>query len=144
MSEEFKLGYFEKQIRTELINFARCGAPTSYQKLCQTTNLQLDMKIEAHRQELAEILDDISVYEIIHKRPPLSAIVELAKEGNTESLPGNGFFKLCKKYETQLKDILQCAKLEPSISNKKEFAKVRQNDCYVFWKNIDNYKTYHY
>lgn len=142
MSEEFKLGYFEKIIRTELINCARYGRTISYQKLCSTTSLLLEMNIQSHREELAEILDDISVYEILHKRPPLSAIVELAKKDDVEPLPGIGFFKLCKKHEMQLKELLNCEKLVPSISKKKEFARARQSDCYVFWKNIDNYKAY--
>ncbi len=53
----------------------------------------LDMSNPAHRNEIADILGEISRYDVMKGRPMLSAVVVLKETG----MPGKGFFTLARE-----------------------------------------------
>lgn len=126
----------EKKIRLKLIEFAAAKRTIAYQSLSYIANLGLDMQYNEHVNELAEYLDRISKFELQEGRPLLSAIVI----NSTLKRQGDGFFKLCTDIEEDLKILLKCDVLSPSIDQQAKFSKVRIKDCWDFWSNNDNFK----
>ena len=79
------------RIYEELKRVARNREYTTYQKVGDLINL--DMENPAHRNELAETLDEIPTFEHSHQRPMLSVVVVRSDK----NIPGEGFFKLARQ-----------------------------------------------
>lgn len=128
------LGEKEQRIRTHLIEFVhnlkyRIKPYVFYQALSKDCHLGLDMNNPDHRKKLGTHLDNVSLYEIRHGRPVLSALVLAV---NYEF--GEGFYKLC-------------AQEFPELGNwskqKEDRTDIRMtNECIDFWKNETNYNTF--
>jgi hypothetical protein len=67
------------------------GKPLNYADIAPLAGL--DMNRADHRNQIAEILDEISTHEHTEGRPLLSAIVVHAED----SMPGGGFFKMARR-----------------------------------------------
>jgi hypothetical protein len=80
-----------EKIYEELGRVAK-GQPTiTYSKIAPLANL--DMDNPSHRDEIGQLLGEISKYEHSQQRPLLSAVV-IHQDNN---MPGQGFFKLAKE-----------------------------------------------
>lgn len=128
----------EKKVRLELIKFATAKRTIAYQPLSYIANLGLDMKYDEHINEMADLLTKISMFELQEGRPLLSAIVINPRIKRQ----GDGFFKLCADIEEDLKKLLKCDVLSPSIDQQMKFSKARIKDCWDFWSNNDNFKEH--
>ncbi|QNR86752.1 hypothetical protein H9N25_10385 [Pedobacter riviphilus] len=82
-------------VRTYLIDVARrkSNQIVGYQELSNDCGLKLDMSNPDHRNQIAQILEQISLHEYQCERPLLSSLVLRLSDG-TE---GNGFYKLAEK-----------------------------------------------
>jgi len=78
-------------IYERLQGIARAGRTISYHEIAPLAGL--DMGNPAHRNEIAEILYEISTHEHREGRPLLSAVV--IRED--ENLPGQGFFTMARE-----------------------------------------------
>ncbi|MBB4034125.1 hypothetical protein GGR21_000010 [Dysgonomonas hofstadii] len=101
----------EKKIRLKLIEFAAAKRTIAYQPLSYIANLGLEMQYNEHVNELSDYLDRISKFELQEGRPLLSAIVI----NSILKRQGDGFFRLCADKEEDLKKLLKCDVLSPSI-----------------------------
>lgn len=127
----------EKEVRRKLIDFAAAKRTIAYQALSNIAGLGLKMKEKEELEEIAEILDRVSKFELQENRPLLSAIVVKANQ----NIQGDGFFKLCKDNEEGLKRLLKCEVLSPSISQRLKFSYARIEDCYDFWSNLKRFEA---
>jgi hypothetical protein len=78
-------------IYERLKDIARAGNTAFYQPIGQLVGL--DMNIEADRDALSAMLDEINQHEHARDAPLLSSVVILA----TKNLPGYGYFTCAKK-----------------------------------------------
>lgn len=120
------------RVREYLIQLARqrTKQTVNYQKLCDDCGLKLIMSNPDHRNQIAKILEEISVFEHNHdERPLLSALVIRASDGEE----GNGFYKLGE----QLK-FGDWKKLK----REEVFQSEQINRCIDFWRVESNYMSF--
>ncbi|MFV0332275.1 MAG: hypothetical protein ACK5KL_20990 [Dysgonomonas sp.] len=133
----------EKEVRQKLIDFAAAKRTIAYQALSNIADLRniaglrLKMKEKDDLEKISKILDRISMFELQEKRPMLSAIVVKANQ----NIQGDGFFKLCNDNEEDLKKLLKCEVLSPSINQRLKFSYARIEDCYDFWSNLKKFEA---
>ncbi|MCP4457009.1 MAG: hypothetical protein GY816_03120 [Cytophagales bacterium] len=118
------------RIRTRLIKAAREKQTISYTNLNEDCELGFDFSLVYHRNEIGDLLGEISEWEYDQDRPLLSALVR-HKSGKHEQ--GDGFYKLCENLGFgQWQDLKLNSKFELGIIN----------ECFDFWKNDSNYKEF--
>jgi len=118
-----------RDIRNKLIECARLKCTISYSTLNDQLQLGYDFIIEHHRKLIGEDLGEISTYEHAKDRPLLSALVVRKGSG----YEGDGFYKLCEK--------LGYGSWE-TLKRSKKFDEDRQNECFEYWRNDENYKKH--
>jgi hypothetical protein len=79
------------EIYDELKRVAKAASYTTYSDIAPLA--ELDMDNPSHRDEIGQILGEISKYEHSQGRPMLSAVV-IHRDNN---MPGKGFFKLARE-----------------------------------------------
>ena len=79
-----------KGIYDKLKEVAKSGQVIHYSKIAPLAGLE--MSLQEDRNHIANILDEISIFEHNQNRPLLSAVV-IHKEDN---IPGQGFFKMAR------------------------------------------------
>ena len=119
-----------KDIRNKLIELARLKTPWSYSTLNEQLDLRLNFKNGYDRDLIGEWLGEISLHEHSKGRPLLSSLI--IHEGPDRE-QGNGFYKLCENLYGKDWELLKA---------EKEFEIEKMKECYVFWKDNDNYKRY--
>lgn len=112
-----------KIIYDKLVEIAKKESFITYQNLSNQCNLGLDMSDIDHRNELAHLLGDISLYEVKNNRPMLSVIV--FREDINQ--PGNGFFEWAST--------LNLYNGSSSDVQKEKFFISELTKCYNYWKN---------
>jgi len=120
-------------VRHFLIDLSRkrTNQTITYQRLSDECKLKLNMSNPAHRNEMAKILETISIFE--HKsspqRPLLSALVLRLNDG----LEGDGFYKLGQNLG-----------FGDWVKLKKEgmFEISQITKCIEFWSEEDNFSNY--
>lgn len=117
-------------IRLKLIELARLKTPWSYSALNDQLELGLNFENVYDRDLIGEWLGEISRYEHEKGRPLLSSLI-IHQSRDREQ--GDGFYKLC---EELLGTPWQDLKADESFEVEK------MKECYVFWKNDDNYKNF--
>lgn len=78
---------------THLINLAQNDGLTSYRRIAPLVGLSMD--VEADRDEMTRLLEEIARHEEQAGRPMLTAIV--VHEGG-DNLPGEGFFVIATEF----------------------------------------------
>ena len=117
-------------IRYKLIELARRKTTWSYSQLNDQLQLGLNFRDPNDRERIGELLGEVSIFEYQRGRPLLSALIR--HEGN-DWQQGDGFFKLCGQlYHRNWEEL----KVTPNY----EIDKI--SECYLFWKDNDNYKNY--
>lgn len=129
--EVIQLNPTEKKVRKALIKFAAAKRTVAYQALSNIADLGLEMQYDIHVDMMSTMLSNISSFELQEGRPLLSAVVI----NSNKEHQGDGFFKLCAEKENELKQLLKCETLSPTIKQKLEFSKARIKDCYDFWSD---------
>lgn len=81
-----------QQIYDALVQLARNKQLTSYSDIAPLAGL--DMNVEADRQRISLLLEEIARFEHSHKRPMLTALV--IHRGNDNN-PGEGFFSIAQE-----------------------------------------------
>jgi len=119
-----------KDIRKKLIELARQKTPWSYSQLNEQLQLNLNFNNPHDRDLIGELLGEVSVHEHLNGRPLLSSLI-IHKSSDREQ--GNGFYKLCSEIYGEKWETL---KADPN------FELDRMKECYLFWKNNDNYQKY--
>jgi len=120
----------DDRIRKKLIECARQKAPISYSELNDQLELGFDFSLGHHRDEIGQILGEISEHEFDKGRPLLSALV-IHKGPDKEQ--GDGFYKLCE----YLYDIPW-----QELKADRNFELDKMKDCYKFWLDPNNYEKY--
>ncbi|PXV61220.1 hypothetical protein CLV62_12553 [Dysgonomonas alginatilytica] len=129
--EKIQLTPTEKRVRKALIKFAAAKRTVAYQALSNIADLGLEMQYDIHVEMMSTMLSNVSCFELQEGRPLLSAVVI----NSNKEHQGNGFFKLCTEKENELKELLNCESLSPSIKQKLEFSAARIKDCFDFWSD---------
>jgi hypothetical protein len=114
------------RIRNLLISLAKKGdSPIPYRRLINQTELGLNLDIKHEKQQIGEILDEISEEEYKNKRPLLSAMVQDKRNGQADR-----FFKMCERLGMgEWKEL-----------KKDEDFRIEQIEkCKIFWGNENNY-----
>lgn len=108
-------------VRNKLTEIAKKGRSITYQKLSDDCKLGLDMGNIDQRNELANILGEISIYENEFNRPLISVVVFR----NDTNMPGSGFFDLATNLN----------KYNGSVNNKQmdAFFIKELKKCYDYW-----------
>ena len=88
-----------REVRNALIKVARSQQTITYSEVGEIVDL--DMENQANRNELAEILGEISWHEHDNGNPLLSAVVVHAGDNR---MPGKGFFNLAREAGCQKPD----------------------------------------
>lgn len=86
-------------IYEELKKVARAGGTTTYGEIAPLASL--DMSRADHRNQIADILGEISSYEHSQGRPMLSVVVVHSEHGEDAGMPGKGFFELARQIGVQ-------------------------------------------
>jgi hypothetical protein len=81
-----------QQIYDELVRLARSRQLTTYSDISLLASL--DMSVEADRQQMSLILEEIARFEHSQNRPMLTALV--IHRGNDNN-PGEGFFSIAQE-----------------------------------------------
>lgn len=118
-------------VRHYLIELARkrSNQIVNYQKLSDDCKLELTMSNPDHRNQIAKILEDISIFENNNDRPLLSSLVLRLSDAKE----GNGFYKLGEQL-----GFGNWQKLK-----KEGFFEVEQiGQCIDFWLKENNYLKY--
>ena len=79
------------EIYDEPKRVAKAASYTTYSDIAPLA--ELDMDTPSHRDEIGQLLGEISKYEHSQRRPMLSAVV-IHRDNN---MPGMGFFKLARE-----------------------------------------------